>query len=405
MHYRVFVAFLFSALLAAGQVKAGEVERWNRIATDAALAQELDPLSESRIFAIVHASIHDALNAIDRRYETYQARISAAPGASAEVAVAAAAHASLMELMPARKAAFEAALAETLAPVQDRHAAARGLQVGRQAAAITLAKRRDDGASRDIKYIPGKKAGEYRPTPPDFPPAAFAHWGMIRPFVLTSASQFRPVPPLDPKSARARAETEEVRLIGGKASSARTAEQSEISRYWYESSPQGWNRIVRVVAADRGLDEWESARLMALVNFAMADGFIGGFEAKYHYKYWRPATAIREDGGANRDWLPDLWTPPVPDYPSTHTVLGAAAAAVLARFFGTDLVSFSMTSGAPYPGITRKFWSFSEAARENGASRILAGIHFANAVQAGYEQGERIGAFTYERALRPLPPH
>ena len=403
MYYRVFVAFLFSALLAAGQVKAGEVERWNRIATDAALAQELDPLSESRIFAIVHASIHDALNAIDRRYETYQARISAAPGASAEVAVAAAAHASLMELIPARKAAFEAALAETLAQAQAKQAAARGLQVGRQAAAITLAKRRDDGASRDIKYIPGKKAGEYRPTPPDFPPAAFAHWGMIRPFVLTSASQFRPVPPLDPKSARARAETEEVRLIGGKASSARTAEQNEISRYWYESSPQGWNRIVRVVAADRGLDEWESARLMALVNFAMADGFIGGFEAKYHFNYWRPATAIRANGDAA--WLSDLDTPPVPDYPSTHTVLGAAAAAVLARFFGTDLVSFSMTSGAPYPGITRKFWSFSEAARENGASRILAGIHFATAVEAGYEQGERIGAFTYERALRPLPPH
>ena len=405
MHYRVFVAFLFSALLAAGQVKAGEVERWNRIATDAAGAQELDPLNESRVFAIVHASIHDALNAIDRRYEAYQARISAAPGASAEFAVAAAAHASLMELMPARKGAFEAALAETLARVQDKQAAAGGLQVGRQAAAINLAKRRDDGASRDIKYIPGKKAGEYRPTPPDFPPAAFAQWGMIRPFVLTSASQFRPLPPLDPKSARARAEIEEVRLIGGKASSARTAEQSEISRYWYESSPQGWNRIVRVVAAERGLDEWESARLMALVNFAMADGFIGGFEAKYHYKYWRPATAISEGGGANGDWLPDLWTPPVPDYPSTHTVLGAAAAAVLARYFGTDYVSFSMTSGAPYAGITRRFWSFSEAARENGASRVLAGIHFPTAVHAGYEQGERIGAFTYERALRPLSPH
>jgi membrane-associated phospholipid phosphatase len=158
-----------------------------------------------------------------------------------------------------------------------------------------------------------------------------------------------------------------------------------------------------VIAADRGLDEWESARLMALVNFAMADGFIGGFEAKYHYKYWRPATAIRANGDA--DWLPDLWTPPVPDYPSTHTVLGAAAAAVLARYFGTDFVSFSMTSGVPYAGITRKFWSFSEAARENGASRILAGIHFTTAVQAGYEQGDRIGAWTYERALQPLSPH
>jgi PAP2 superfamily len=403
MHYRVFVVFVFSLLLAAAQARAGEVERWNRVATDAAVAQELDPLSESRIFAIVHASIHDALNAIDRRYEAYQARISAAPGASAEVAVAAAAHASLMELMPARKAAFEAALAETLAPVQDKKAAASGLQAGRQAAAINLAKRRDDGASRNAAYTPGKKAGEYRPTPPDFTPAAFAQWGMIRPFVLTSASQFRPVPPLDPKSARARAEIEEVRFLGGKTSSIRTPEQSEIARYWYESSPQGWNRIARVVAADRGLDEWESARLMALVNFAMADGFIGGFEAKYHYKYWRPATAIQANGHA--DWLPDLWTPPVPDYPSTHTVLGAAAAAVLARYFGTDFVSFSMTSGVPYAGITRKFWSFSEAARENGASRILAGIHFTTAVQAGYEQGDRIGAWTYERALQPLSPH
>jgi PAP2 superfamily len=403
MDLKVIFAFLLSLVLAAPLARAGEVERWNRVATDAAVAQELDPLNESRIFAIMHASIHDALNAIEHRYETYQARIEAAPNASPEAAVAAAAYASLRQLIPARKAAFDAALAEALARVKDKQAAARGLQAGRQAAAINLARRRDDGASREVKYIPGNKAGDYRPTPPDFPPAAFAQWGMIRPFVLTSAAQFRPAPPLDPKSARARAESEEVRRIGGKTSAARTAEQSEISRYWYESSPQGWNRIARVVAADRGLDEWESARLMALVNFAMADGFIGGFEAKYHYKYWRPATAVRANGDA--EWLPDLWTPPVPDYPSTHTVLGAAAAAVLARYFGTDFVSFSMTSGVPYAGITRKFWSFSEAARENGASRILAGIHFTSAVQAGYEQGERIGAFTYERALRPIAAH
>jgi hypothetical protein len=403
MDLKVIFAVFLSLVFAAPLARAGEVERWNRVATDAAVAQELDPLNESRIFAIMHASMHDALNSIDRRYNAYQARLTAATDASPEAAVAAAAHASLMELMPARKAAFEAALAKTLAQVQDQQAAARGLQAGRQAAAINLTRRRDDGASREVKYIPGNKAGNYRPTPPDFPPAAFAQWGMIRPFVLTSAAQFRPAPPLDPKSARARAETEEVRRIGGKTSEARTAEQSEISRYWYESSPQGWNRIARVVAADRGLDEWESARLMALVNFAMADGFIGGFEAKYHYKYWRPATAVRANGDA--EWLPDLWTPPVPDYPSTHTVLGAAAAAVLARYFGTDFVSFSMTSGVPYAGTTRKFWSFSEAARENGASRILAGIHFTSAVQAGYEQGERIGAFTYERALRPIAAH
>jgi membrane-associated phospholipid phosphatase len=134
----------------------------------------------------------------------------------------------------------------------------------------------------------------------------------------------------------------------------------------------------------------------------MADGFIGGFESKYYYNYWRPVTAIRERGDS--EWLSYLWTPPVPDYPSTHTVLGAAAATVMARFFNTDLVSFSMTSGAPYPGITRKFWSFSEAARENGASRILAGIHFRTAVNEGYMQGERIGTWAFEHALRPANP-
>jgi hypothetical protein len=397
------VILLFSLLLIASPLRAGEVARWNRLATDAAVAEQTDPLNESRVFAIVHAAMHDALNAIDRRYEPYREGVAAAPGALPEAAVAAAAHAALIELMPARKAHFDVQFAQTLAQVKDKRAAAAGTQVGRQAAARLLALRRDDGPSHPVAHPAGTKAGEYRPTPPDFTPALFVHWGKVQPFVLKSPSQFRPAAPLPPSSARARAEIEEVRTIGGKVSALRNAEQSEISRYWYESSPQGWNRITREVEASRGLDEWQSARLFALVNLAMAEGYIGGFEAKYHFNYWRPATAIREGGDAA--WLPDLDTPPVPDYPSTHTVLGAAAAAVLARFFGTDMVSFSMTSGAPYAGITRRFWSFSEAAQENGASRILAGIHFASAVRAGYVQGELIGAWTYDRALRPVRAH
>lgn len=400
MNRHAIVVVLFSLLLIAPQLRAGEVVRWNRLAADAAVAEQIDPLTESRVFAITHAAMHDALNAIDRRYEPYREGVAAAPGALPEAAVAAAAHAALIELMPARKADFDLQFAETLAQIKDKRAAAAGMRVGRQAAARLLALRRDDGASRPVAHPAGTKAGEYRPTPPDFTPALFAHWGKVQPFVLRSSSQFRPAAPLAPTSARARAEIEEVRAIGGKTSALRSAEQSEISRYWYESSPQGWNRITREVEASRGLDEWQSARLFALVNLAMAEGYIGGFEAKYHFNYWRPATAIRESGDAS--WLPDLDTPPVPDYPSTHTVLGAAAAAVLARFFDTDMVSFSMTSGAPYAGITRRFWSFSEAAQENGASRILAGIHFATAVRAGYVQGDLIGAWTYDRALRPV---
>ena len=400
MKYRAAVAFCLSFFLAAAQVRAGEVERWNRIATDAAAAEQLDPLSESRIFAIVHASIHDALNGVQRGYEPYQARLATPAGASAEAAIAAAAHASLSKLISARKPEFDAALADLLEQIEDRNAAFAGLRVGREAAGAVLAARADDGANRSLAYVAGKNAGEYRPTPPDFTPAFAAQWGAVRPFVLARAAQFRPGPPPEIKSLRARSDIEEVRAFGGKASSQRSDEQSEIARYWYESSPQGWNRIAREVVAARNLDEWESARLFALVNLALADGYIAGFEAKYHYRYWRPASAIRETGDAS--WLSYLDTPPLPDYPSNHTVEGAAVATVLARFFGTDFVSFAMTSGAPYPGISRRFWSFSEAARENGSSRVLAGIHFSSAVQAGYVQGEQIGAWTYDHALRPV---
>jgi membrane-associated phospholipid phosphatase len=398
MNRQTIAAFVLFFLLITPLARAGEVARWNRVMTDAAAAEQTDPLTESRVFAIAQVAIHDALNAIERRSDPYREGLTAASGALPEAAVAAAAHATLVALLPARKADFEVEFAEALEQMKDKRAAADGMRVGKQAAARLLALRRDDGASRPVTYRPGTRAGDYRPTPPDFTPAAFAHWGKIKPFVLTSSAQFRPAQPPAPVSARARAEVEEVRTIGGKTSASRNAEQSEIARFWYENSPQGWNRIAREVAVARNLDEWQSARLFALVNLAMADGFIGGFEAKYHFNYWRPATAIRESGHGS--WLSDLDTPPVPDYPSTHTVLGAAAAAVLARFFDTDMVSFSMTSGAPYAGITRRFWSFSEAAQENGASRILAGIHFATAVRAGYLQGDLIGAWTYEHALR-----
>jgi membrane-associated phospholipid phosphatase len=396
-------AVMAAALLAitvVGRASVDEVARWNQVATDATIAAKTNPLAESRIFAMLHVAIHDAVNAVDPRYEPYQPRTSSAPaGASAEAAIAGAAHATLVALLPDSKATFDAALEETLRAITDEPRRTAGLEVGRTAAAAILTARQNDGENRTVEYTPGTKPGDYRPTAPDFKPAALVQWGSVTPFVLKSADQFRCPEPPAVNSSRALADLEEVKAIGGSKSATRTAEQSEIGRYWYESSPQGWNRIAREVLAARQFDVWENARLFALLNLAMADGYIAGFEDKYYYNYWRPVTAIRE--GGDSEWLSCLPTPPVPDYPSNHTVEGAAAATVLARFFNTDFVSFSMTSGAPYPGITRKFWSFSEAARENGASRILCGIHFSTAVNAGYIQGERIGEWAYENALRP----
>ena len=399
------IATLAAALVAitvANRASADEVTRWNQIATDASTTANTDPLTETRIFAILHVAIHDAVNAAESRYEPYLPRTSPVLGASVEAAIAGAGHDTLVALLPESKVSYDAAMEETLRTVTDDSGKTAGLQVGRAAAAAILKARENDGANRTVQYTPGTKPGEYCPTPPDFTPAFKPNWGSVTPFVLTSPAQFRPAEPPVVNSPSALADIEEVKTIGGSKSVTRTAEQSEIARYWYENSPRGWNRIAREVAAARQFDAWENARLFALVNLAMADGYIGGFECKYHYNYWRPVTAIRERGDS--EWLSYLWTPPVPDYPSTHTVVGAAAATVMARFFNTDLVSFSMTSGAPYPNITRKFWSFSEAARENGASRILAGIHFRTAVNEGYIQGARIGEWVFANALRPASP-
>ena len=400
---KAIMAIALLAVTVVGRASVDEVARWNQIATDATTVANTNPLTESCIFAILHVAIHDAVNAVESRYEPYLPRSSPAPaGASVEAAIAGAAHDTLVALLPDSKVSFDAALEEKLRTVSDDSRKVAGLEIGRAAAAAILKARENDGQNRTVEYTPGTKPGDYRPTPPDFTPAGMVQWGSVTPFVLKSAAQFRCPEPPAVDSSRALADLEEVKTIGGTKSVTRTAEQSEIARYWYENSPRGWNRIAREVSAARQFDVWENARLFALVNLVMADGYIAGFESKYYYNYWRPVTAIREDGDS--EWLSYLWTPPVPDYPSNHTVEGAAVATVMARFFNTDLISFSMTSGAPYPGITRKFWSFSEAARENGASRVLCGIHFTSAVNAGYIQGERIGEWAFEHALRPANP-
>jgi membrane-associated phospholipid phosphatase len=192
-----------------------------------------------------------------------------------------------------------------------------------------------------------------------------------------------------------------LKRIGSVNSPWRTAEQTEIARFWAEGAPAGWNRIANTVIRQQRLDPWKAARVLALVNFASADSFIASFAAKYHYRFWRPVTAIRradEDGNPlttpDPSWeplfsAPPYLTPPIPDYPSNHAVVGAAVAEVLAQFFG-DRVRFSATSTS-LPGVTRTFDGFTTAAVENGLSRAYAGIHFLRAVVDGYWQGRGIG--------------
>ncbi len=363
-------------------------------------------MAQSRTLAILQAAVHDAINAIDRRFASYTPGVPEAPGASVDAAVATAARDVLVTLLPEQAAMVEAAYAQAIAAVPDGPARTAGIAAGQAAAGANLSRRADDGAAQAAEpaYVPRPGPGEYQFTPPfDF--AAQPGWGQVTPFVIDIAEHALDGPPRLASQAYAR-DFALVKAIGEKRSTVRTADQSEIAVFWYEDSPLGWNRIAHTLIQQRRLDAWEAARVFALVNFAMADGFIAGFEAKYRFRFWRPETAIRDaatDGNARTEpdasWQPFQITPPVPDYPSTHTVLGWAAAQVLIELVG-DRIDFHADS-LTLPGVVRPYRRVSDAALENGLSRLYAGIHFRQAISDGRRQGRGIGRAVAE-ALAPV---
>jgi hypothetical protein len=436
---RVALAALAGVVLlgapAAAATPAAEVLEWNVTGFAVTADAGMNPILQSRALAMTHLAVHDALNAIERRYEPYLHEGRGEAGASPTAAVAAAAREVLAGLVARSGSAeqraraaekLEAAYAAALARVPAGAARDHGLTTGQAAARAMLAARAQDGAAAPPTYTPGTAPGHWRPTPNPVPanppipdpalapgnwPAMLPQWKSVAPFTMATPWQFRlPGPPRLDGAQWAR-DYDEVKRLGGKASAERSAAQAEIAAYWYEPSPQGWSRIARVVAAQRGLDAWDSARLLALVNAVIADGFIAGADTRYLYNFWRPVTAIRggdTDGNdatvADPRWESFMNTPAMPDYPSTHSVAGGAASVVLARVLGSDQVAFSMASGPPFAGITRSFASFSQAAAENAESRILAGLHFRSACRDGVRLGQQIGRRAVAQHLRPYQP-
>jgi hypothetical protein len=418
---------------------ADAVITWNQNAATAATAACIhisgNGLAESRMYAMMHAAIHDAVNAIDRRSRPYAFDAEVNGAASLDAAIAAAARDVLVSVIPTLPELPEciangldsvnASYAAALAAVPDGPAKSNGLAVGRAAAAAIVLLRVNDGSDEpwvDPNYPQGTQPGEWRFTP-DFPFAiAFApNYGNVTPFVLKSSSDFSPRPPYDLASAKYAADYSEIKGLGGDGittPSARTADQTEIGLFWIESSPLAWNRLARAISVSRALDLWENARLFGLLNLAMADGYIGSWEAKYRYKFWRPITAIRlgdTDGNPDTEAMPD-WTPlqptyPMPDHDSGHAVQGGVAAEVLKQVFGTDRVAFTACSTSLAAGsrcgeaaaVIRSYATFSEAAEENAVSRIYIGIHFRNAVEEGLRHGRRIGAYAVQKFMRPTP--
>jgi hypothetical protein len=404
-------------------------------ATAACIAPLDNPLHESRIYAMMHIAIHDALNAIDRRSRPYAVDLQAHGGTSPDAAVAAAARDVLVPLIAqlplelhtqacidAGVARVEAAYTAALAAIPDGQGKSQGIAVGRAAAAAILGLRADDGAVGPFLNFAcpqDTSPGEYQCTP-GTPFIAVEVWENVTPFVLKHSSQFRPGPPYAVDRKKYTADFNEVKSLGGDGDttpSARTADQTEIALYWWESSPLKWNRIARTVSADRGLTLWENARMFGLLNMALADGYIAMVDSKNHYNYWRPITAIRTaDTDSNPDttgdstWTPLRLTPPNQDYVSGHSIEGGAGAEVLKQFFGIDEVPFQDCSVTLPAGSTcsdarpifRSYTSFSQAAAENAYSRILIGFHFRKSIEEGIEYGRKIGRRAVKLFLRPV---
>jgi hypothetical protein len=399
--------------LTAGAAPPDVVLVWNDAALEAIRAERTPPPLAARDLAVVHAAVFDAVNAVERTHRPFRFRGPAPEGASVEVAAAVAAHRALVALYPRRVASFDAALDACCAAVPEGPARDAGARLGLAAAEDLLAWRAGDGALPRISFRTSQAPGRWRPTPPRYAPALLPQWPRAACFCLTSAGQFRPPPPPDLSGPVYVAAWREVKALGASRGSLRTAEQTEIARFWADGEgtvtpPGHWNRIAQEAARARRLTTPENARLFALLNIALADAGIACWEGKYHHAFWRPIQGIREADPSvtpgvapDPSWSPLLETPPFPAYPSGHSTFSGAAAEVLAAFFGTDEVRFRSRSDG-LPGVERAFDRFSAAAAEAGMSRIYGGIHWSFDNTAGLELGRAVGRHVGRTCLVPV---
>lgn len=383
---------------------ADVVTDWNQKAGACVLEAKIYPFAGTRVMAIVHTAMFDAINSIEGRYTPYKFKVSAPGGSSPEAAGVAAAHATLLSLFPDQKAALDAAFQASLGQIPDGAGKTAGIAVGEEVAAKVLAWRASDGADAANTYRPITTPGAYITT--TLPIGT--QWGNVTPWVMERGAQFHPAPPPALTSAEWATDYNEIKEIGGKKSSRRTSEQTEMARFWTITGPQSFDPIVRQLAAAPERSLSQNARLFALVEMAVADSYIAVFEAKYAFNLWRPVTAIRNgdlDGNdaTTRDpaWEPLVDTPLHPEYPCAHCINSGAARAVLESEFGNGPHPLTMTS-ATAPGVVHKWATIAEYADEVSLARIYGGLHYRNSTVVGKAMGKKIGDLAVQNYLKPV---
>jgi hypothetical protein len=389
--------------------QADMVTQWNLTMITGLEAAVIPPPPAARIGAIVQASVFDAVNGIDHRYAFYHVPPAAPRDTSRAAAAAGAAYAALVALIPAEKPLFDAQLSATLAQLSDDPfhpgpRVQRGLAWGQTVASDILAWRASDGFSAPPPpYTVGGTPGDWQPTPPAFlgPPQAplFRQFATMTPFALTSPAQFLPPGPPPLTSARFARDLAEVQSLGSADSTTRTSEQTQTASFWQDDTPAAmWNRVADKLAETGHLTLSRNARLLALMNIALADATIAVWNAKSTYNFWRPVTAIRAT--SDPAWTPLLATPAFQEYPSAHSGVSSAAASVLAAFYG-NATPFTVTS-AGLPGVQRDFTSFSAAVRQVENARIYAGFHFRFSCTDGAGLGARVAHYVTGKLMQPV---
>jgi hypothetical protein len=391
------VFFAWTLLVQFGwPARADVVTDWNVIALNAT-AVPPNAILQSRVLAIVHGAVYDAVRAAERRGAAYAVDLNAPPGSSVDAAAAAAAHGVLIRLVPIQRLMLDAALHVTLSKIADGRGKTDGISTGSQVAERIVALRSNDGSDAKVTFTPKPGAGHYQLTPPYSMPAILPQWGGVMPFVLRSRSglEFKGPPAItSPEFAH---DFDEIKSVGSRHSTTRTSDQTAAAIFWTVQTGIPWFAAARTASAAKGLSIAENARLFALVAMATADSQIIGFAEKYRRPHWRPITAIRAAVALNipglrgdASWEPLLTTPVQPDYPSGHAIFSGAAEAVLRAFFGSDEVNVTVTYPGPF-GVARSYRSFSQMSEEVDNARVWGGIHFRSADRDGSDMGRKIG--------------
>jgi len=404
----LIVALLAASPLPVSAATPDPVLEWIGVMNTAVLAGGTSPLVTTRVVALVSASVFDAVNGIEPRFQPLHVKPNAPHHASQHAAAIQAAYAILLKMYQAQATTLTAQRDVSLAALSPNETAESinsGMAWGQTVADAIWAWRLTDGiAPAPPPFVGVAVVGAWRPTPLANAPGAGPQFASMTPWVLSRPSQFRLPPPLALNSPEYAADLNELKVMGIFSGSARTPDQSEVALFWALNTPLAWNRVAAQLAAARGLSLTENARLFAVLNVTLADAIMACWDSKYRYIFWRPVTAIRAGaapGDPDADWKPLLdsltGTPPHPEYPSAHSTYSGAAAFILAATFGEN-TAFSVTSEIR-PG-TRSYASFSDAIAEIADARVFGGIHLRSSCARGNSLGRAVADYVSRHALR-----